>query len=48
MLMIKDGDSRAIIHEMDIVYMWVGVSDRLGGAVAHTKRGGELVILKLN
>jgi len=26
MLTIKDGESHAIIHEMDIVYMWVDAS----------------------
>ena len=26
MLMIKDGESHAIIHEMDIVYVWVDAS----------------------
>ena len=29
MLMIKDGELHAIIHEMDIVYIWVGVSGTL-------------------
>ena len=29
MLMINDVESHAIIHEMDIVYMWVGISGTL-------------------
>ena len=27
--MINDSESHAIIHEIDIVYMWVGVSGTL-------------------
>ena len=29
MQVIKDGESHAIIHEMDIVYIWVGVNGPL-------------------
>ena len=33
--MIKDGESHALIHEMDIVYMWIGVSGTLTECNAH-------------
>ena len=33
--MINDGESHAIIHEMDIVYKWVGVSGTLTKCDAH-------------
>ena len=40
MLMIKDGESHAIIHEIDIVYMWVGVSGTLTECDAHDRSHG--------
>ena len=40
MLLIKDGESHAIIHEMDIVYMWVGVSGTLTECNAHDRSHG--------
>ena len=39
--MIKDGESHAIIHEMDIVYMWVGVSGTFTECDAHDRSHGS-------
>ena len=39
--MIKDSESHAIIHEMDIVYMWVGVSGTLTECDAHDRSHGS-------
>ena len=39
--MIKDGESHAIIHEMDIVHMWVGVSGTLIECDAHDRSHGS-------
>ena len=40
MLMIKDGESHAIIHGMNIVYMWVGVSGTLTECDARDRSHG--------
>ena len=38
--MINDGESHAIIHEMDIVYMWIGVSGTLTKCDTHDRSHG--------
>ena len=40
MLMIKNGKSHAIIHKMDIIYMWVGVSGTLTECDARDRSHG--------
>ena len=38
--MIKDDESHAIIHEIDIVYKWVGVSEKFTKCDARDRSHG--------